>query len=55
MTNLSNAVKRETAYSGGSLDESMPSYLSYSGYPIWGVDLGAAAAAQPSPYDHMPL
>ena len=51
MTHFSDAIKRETAYPGGSMEENMPPYMSYSGYPIPGVDLGAA---QPSPYDHMP-
>jgi hypothetical protein len=52
MTHFSDAIKRETGYPGASMDEGMPPYMSYSGYPIPGVDLGAAA--QPSPYDQMP-
>ena len=51
MTHFSDAIKRETGYPGGPVDEGLPPYLSYSGYPIPGVDLGAG---QPSPYDQMP-
>ncbi len=52
MTHFSDAIKRETGYPGGPVDDGMPPYLSYSGYPIPGVvDLGAG---QPSPYDQMP-
>ncbi len=48
---FSDATKPETAYLGGPMDDSMPPFMSYSGYPIPGVDLDAA---QPSPYDQMP-
>ena len=51
MTHFSDAIKRESGYPGGPVDEGLPPYLSYSGYPILGVDMGAG---QPSPYDQMP-
>jgi hypothetical protein len=48
---FSDVIKPETAYLGGPMDEGMPPFVSYSGYPIPGVDLGAV---QPFPDDQMP-
>lgn len=51
MTHFSDAIKREASYPGATVDDGMPPYMSYNGYPLPGVDL---SAGHPSPYDQMP-
>ena len=51
MTHFSDAIKREASYPGAPVDDGMPPYMSYNGYPLPGVDL---SAGHPSPYDQMP-
>ena len=46
MTHFSDAIKRDPSY---PVDEAMPPYMSYGGYPVPGVDI-----THPSPYDQMP-
>ncbi len=52
MTHFSDAITEKTGYEGsGPIDEDLPPYMSYSGYPLPGVDL---ITGQPSPWDQMP-
>jgi hypothetical protein len=51
MTHFSDAIKREPGYPGAPVDEGMPPYMSYNGYPLPGMDM---SAGHPSPYDQMP-
>ncbi|KAK4103283.1 hypothetical protein N658DRAFT_494612 [Parathielavia hyrcaniae] len=54
MTHFSDAIKREPApYPGAPVDEGLPPYISYNGYPLPGMDM-AAAGGHASPYDQLP-
>ena len=52
MTHFSDAIKREPSYAGAAVEDPMPPYMSYGGYPVPGVDI--TTAGHPSPYDQMP-
>jgi hypothetical protein len=54
MTHFHDAIKREPGYpasSGPAADEGL-SYMTYNGYALPGIDMGASH--HPSPYDPMP-
>ena len=52
VTHMSDPISQETGYQGsGPVDEDMPPYMSYSGYPLPGVDL---SSGQPSTWDEIP-